>query len=165
MGHFSEQEQMILLEKTPDTDKQRSFYKRLRKRVDKYIKEHPKAKHIEYILLLPDLFHLICKLFCDSRVATKDKVYLSVAIIYCVSPIDFIPDLLFGGIGDDVVLIIKTLSDLIKNVDHKIIREHWTGRENIIEVIENLAKLSSDILGKEKLSGKITTLIKALISR
>lgn len=160
--NFSEKEKAVIIMKASDERKQKDFYEKLRQRVDDYIKEHPKAKHINYIMMFPDLFHLTCKLFVDERVPAKNKVFLGCAIVYCISPLDIIPDIIPGGFTDDALLIIKTLSDLISSVDNKIICDHWTGEESIIKVIKKLSAVASEWLNKEKIANKISAFVDSL---
>ena len=112
--------------------------------------------------MFPDFFHLTCKLFGDTRVPTKNKLYLGCAIVYCISPIDIIPDLIPGGFTDDALLIIKTLSDLMNSVDNEIICEHWLGEENIIKVINDLSEIASEFLSKDKIVNKLSAFIYSL---
>lgn len=159
---ISDKDKENIYEKASDETKQKDFYEKLRKMVTDYISEHPKAKYINYIMMLPDFFHLTCKLYGDSRVPTKNKLYLGCAIAYCISPIDIIPDLIPGGFTDDALLIIKTLSDLIKSVDTEIICEHWVGEENIIKVINDLTEIASEFLSKDKIVYKISAFVDSL---
>lgn len=161
-NEFSDKDRESIIKKASDERKQKDFYEKLRKRVNDYINEHPKAKHINYIMMFPDFFHLTCKLFGDNRVPTKNKLYLGCAIVYCISPIDIIPDLIPGGFTDDALLIIKTLSDLINSVDNEIICEHWLGEENIIKVINDLSEIASEFLSKDKIVNKLSAFIDSL---
>ena len=153
---LSEEKKELIILNASDEKKQKDFFEKFRKKVDDYVKEHPGTKFVEYIMILPDLFYLVCRLFGDSRVPTKNKLYLGGAIVYCISPIDILPDLIPGGFTDDAILLIKTLSDLVNSVDNDIICEHWVGEENIIRVIKELAEMVSDALDKDKIVTKLS---------
>lgn len=158
---FTEEEKIELIEEAQDQSKQQDFYEKLRQRVNAYVEKHPNTEYVQYIMAIPDLFHLICRLLVDKRVSLKNKLYLAAAIVYCVSPLDIIPDI-FPGVGviDDIWFIVKTLSDLISEVDHEIILEHWAGKENIMEVIEELSKKLSEFFSYEELVLKIQNFFK-----
>ena len=113
-------------------------------------------------MMFPDFFYLICKLFVDNRVPTKNKFYLGCAIAYCISPVDIIPDFIPGGFTDDALLIIKTLSDIINSVDNDIIYEYWVGEENIIKVINDLTEITSELLSKNNIVNKLSEFIKSM---
>ena len=159
LENISEEEKESIIGKASDVEKQKDFYEKLRLKVDRYIEEHPKAKHINYIMMFPDFFHLTCKLFADERVPAKNKLYLGIAIVYCISPIDILPDLLPYGFTDDAIIIIKTLFDLINSVDNEIICEHWVGAENIVKIINDLADIVDEYLSKGKIVDKVSDFI------
>lgn len=159
IDEFSEREKENIITTASDTNKQKGFYEKFRAKIDDYIEKHPNAKYLNLIMMFPDFFHLMCKLYGDDRVPTKNKLFLGCAIAYCISPIDILPDIIPGGFTDDAVIIIKTLSDLIKQVDNNIICEHWLGEENIIKTIEDLAEITSDFLNKDNIGNKISSFI------
>jgi len=159
---LSEEKKELIILNASDEKKQKDFFEKFRKKVDDFVKEHPRAKFVEYIMILPDLFYLVCRLFGDSRVPTKNKLHLGIAIVYCISPIDILPDLIPGGFTDDAILLIKTLSDLINSVDNEIIQEHWAGEENIIKVIKELTEIVSDFLDKDKIATKLSKIFDSL---
>ena len=68
------------------------FYQLLRRKIkDWETKGGENYKWAEYILLAPDLFHLLCKLAVDKDVPKKEKAKLAGVIAYFISPIDVIP--------------------------------------------------------------------------
>ena len=164
-NNISAEEQEKLFEIASNEEKQKDCFEKIREKIDKYVKEHPNAKIIDYLLIVPDLFYLLCKLYSDNRIEPKKKVNLAIAIVYCISPIDFIPDILAFGYTDDLLLIIKTLLDLIGEIDEEIIKEHWTGDDDIIKVINEMAKTMSDILSKENIVPKIQMFINKFLHK
>lgn len=71
------------------------------------------------------------------------------AIIYAIVPFDLIPDMLpFVGQIDDVYLISLTLLRLLDRTDPKIVREHWSGGGDVVELIGAAAMLAAKLLPK-----------------
>jgi len=89
--------------------KQLDFYQKLRNEVKQWVNKNVDKdnKWSDYILLAPDIFHLICKLSVDKNVPASKKIKLVGAIAYFISPIDLMPEGLIGPIGylDDVAFI------------------------------------------------------------
>ena len=133
-----------------DEEKQRDFYQKLRTKINNYISAHPHSKYIKYLVAAPDLFHLMCKLLADRRVPFGNKVLVGAAVVYFISPLDLISDLLPGiGLMDDIAIAVCVLNKLLKSVDKKIIDELWAGDEDLIEFFEDfLAFSDSDTGGK-----------------
>lgn len=133
------------------TEQQQDRYQRLRFRVQRALR-NPKRKNkllqkyggraAEFIALVPDVFHLLCKLTLDKRVPIKEKTKLGFAIAYFVSPIDVIPVALTGPIGfiDDLALAAYVLNSLLNRVDADIVREHWAGDQDILEVLQDITQ-------------------------
>lgn len=66
--------------------------------------------------------------------------------MYIVSPLDFIPEALFGAFGylDDLAIALVILDILLSNIEPAIIQEHWDGDEDVLKIIKesiSLAKL------------------------
>ena len=139
-----------------DTD----FYQNLRKKMRDWLdsdkgKSH---KYAEYLMLAPDLFHLMCKLSIDPQVETKDKAKLAGAIAYFVSPLDLVPEAIVGPIGyvDDIALAAFVLNNIINNTDPSVVEKHWAGEADLLDSIKNILKVADDMIGSglwKKLKG------------
>lgn len=75
---------------------------------------------------LPQYVRLSWRLLWDRRTPTGPKVWVMLAIAYALSPLDFIPDLLLPivGYGEDLVLVILSLRNLIKSSPTDLVTEH-----------------------------------------
>lgn len=133
------------------------FYQRLRQKIRKQTAEPPKwtkgrslAPLVEYLVLLPDLFHLAVKLMFDSRVTWQRKVILGGAIAYVMNPFDIIPDVIpVVGQLDDLFIIAKALNYFFNAEDAEIqaaIRQHWAGNAKELEQVQGLISLSETML-------------------
>ena len=70
------------------------FYQKLRKDVKHWVSKNvdKDSKWSEYILIAPDIFHLLCKLSVEKNVPASKKIKLVGAIAYFISPIDLMPE-------------------------------------------------------------------------
>lgn len=150
----NDEQQAKMIQDAMDEQKQATFYIKLRKKVQEYIDEHPNSKYINYLVAAPDLFHLLCKLLSDSRVPVRNKAMIAGAILYFISPIDIICDLLIPGLGftDDVTLAVMVIKSLLDSVDEEVIMEHWAGDGDVIELLRKILSMADSILGKKVFS-------------
>ncbi|MBN2416815.1 DUF1232 domain-containing protein, partial [bacterium] len=117
------------------------FYQQLRSRIkDWERKEGADHTWAEYILLAPDLFHLLCKLALDKEVPSMEKAKLAAAIAYFVSPIDIIPEAILGPIGyvDDIALAAYVLNSIITASGEEIVTRHWAGEKDLLAVLKDI---------------------------
>ncbi len=83
----------------------------------------------------------------DSRVSPQDKAILVAAIAYLLNPADFVPDAIpFFGMVDDLYLIALALIRLLNHVDEEILRQHWSGQEDVVALIKQIAELGVKLL-------------------
>lgn len=92
---------------------------------------------------LPNLFHLVYKLFTDIRVSVFDRALFATVVAYVLSPFDLLPDWLgMFGLTDDFYLIGLSLARLLHSAGPNILLEHWRGSPKalgyIIESIEDV---------------------------
>jgi uncharacterized membrane protein YkvA (DUF1232 family) len=132
-------------------DMKNDFYQNLRAKLRAWSQTDAGRKHkyVEYIVLAPDLFHLLCRLALDKDVQTADKAKLAAAIAYFVSPIDLLPEALLGPLGfvDDIALAVYVLNAILNNTDPEVIRRHWAGDGDILELIQNILKKADEMIG------------------
>ncbi|SDK65581.1 YkvA family protein [Microbulbifer yueqingensis] len=126
------------------------FYVEMRRKVKDWA-ESDKAKEspwVEYILLVPDFFHLLCKLALDPDVPTRSKAKLAGAIAYFVSPIDFIPEAVLGPVGyiDDLALSAYVLNDIV-NENPELAERHWAGEVELLATIREILEAADEMVG------------------
>jgi len=113
------------------------------------------------LLFIPNLVLLCGRLIIDPRVPAKERLLVAGAIIYAVIPLDLIPDMLpFVGQIDDAYLISLTLLRLMSNTDPKIVREHWNGGGDIVELVGSMAGIAAKLL-PEKIRRVLTALVES----
>lgn len=108
-----------------------------------------KGRMKSLLLFLPRLVALCGRLLKDKRVPKTEKALLAGAIVYAIMPFDFIPDMIpFVGQIDDAYLIALTLLRLVNHTNEDIVREHWHGGGDIIQLTGSLARIAPLILPK-----------------
>jgi uncharacterized membrane protein YkvA (DUF1232 family) len=106
-----------------------------------------RARLKSLLLFIPNMILLCGRLLTDSRVPKTEKALVAGAILYAIVPLDLIPDMIpFVGQIDDAYLIAITLLRLIDRTDPKIVREHWNGGGDIVQLIEMLAMMTAKFL-------------------
>ena len=106
-----------------------------------------KSRMTNLLLVIPNLLLLCAKLMTDGRVPARERLLVAGAIVYAFVPLDFIPDMLpFVGQIDDVYLIALTLLRLMTVTDPLVVREHWRGGGDVVELIGATALLSARLL-------------------
>lgn len=138
------------------------FYDRLRENIRSYLdRKGGVAKSAEWLLLVPDVFILLWRLINDSRVNGKNKVMLGSGLAYYLFPFDIIPEGFMGPTGfvDDLVLAVYILNRMLSDTDAAILREHWSGREDVLAAIQRILGTADNLVGKD-LVGRVKKLVK-----
>ena len=134
-------------------DRAGRFYDRIRGRIQAYVEKKGQVlgKTAGFLLLVPDVFILLWRLFKDSRVSGKDKVLLGTAVVYYISPFDLIPEAIVGPIGylDDLVFGVYVLNKVLKDTDTAIVRQHWSGDEDVLQSIQRVMNAADQLVSKE----------------
>ena len=136
-------EEMVTIELNPN---ERRLYDRVRTRVV----EHPPGTSSgmrDMILLLPDLTVLLVRLLRDERVPKRAKLLAMIGVGYVLSPVDLLPAVILGPVGwvDDVVIVAATLSRILNHVHPDVVRYHWSGQGDALEVIKRVTHWSESL--------------------
>jgi uncharacterized membrane protein YkvA (DUF1232 family) len=139
--------------------KQLDFYQSLRIKINKWLQQKGSPKWGEYIILAPDLFHLMVRLSLDPEVPAAQKAKLAAAIAYFISPIDLMPEIILGPIGllDDIAVATYVLHSVLEHTGEEVLRRHWAGDMDILETLQRILSLSDKMFGKQ-LWGKIRSM-------
>ncbi|KIL47904.1 YkvA family protein [Jeotgalibacillus campisalis] len=129
-----------------------NFYFSLREKINGWLEQKTGKNHkyAKYLLFAPDMFYLLMQVVKDPRVAKKDKALTLGAITYFILPFDVIPEGLIGpgGYIDDIIVASFVLQTIVNHLSPEIIREHWAGDEDGLQVINKIAGLSQKVMGK-----------------
>jgi len=101
------------------------------------------------LLFIPNLLLLCARLMVDPRVPVTERVLVGGAILYALIPFDFIPDMIpFVGQIDDAYLISLTLLRLMTVTDPRVVRQHWRGGGDVVELVGSMAVIAGKLLPK-----------------
>lgn len=165
---MSEQEQetdlneMTELSGPVSSDRAQRFYDRIRERIQNFLRGKARMdKSAEYLLLAPDVFMLLWRLVNDSRVNAKNKLLLGSGIAYFIFPLDIMPEALMGPLGylDDLVFAVYLLNKILTDTDAEILRQHWSGSEDVLTTITNILNAADNLVGKD-LVGRLKNIVK-----
>ena len=149
--------------RTYSDDRATRFYDRIRNRIQKFVDQRRSVigKAADFLLLVPDVFILLWRLLRDSRVSGKNKVLLGSAVAYYILPFDLIPEAIVGPIGylDDLIFGVYVLNRMITDVDASILREHWSGTDDVLQTIQRVMNAADELVSKEVIA-RIKKLVK-----
>ncbi len=129
----------------PQTKMVKAEEKRIARKEKVQIKDRMKG----FLMFLPNMVVLLGRLLKDARVPTVEKALFVAAIVYVISPLDFIPDFFpFIGQVDDVYVVALTLLRLVNRTDESVVREHWSGGGDIVSLVDSVAGLAPALLPK-----------------
>ncbi len=133
-----------------EQEPQFDFYQQMRDSIRVWIKgKGVNYQFADYLLAAPDIFHLLCKLAIDKEVPVSEKAKLAGAIVYFISPFDLIPEAVSGPVGyiEDVALAALVLNNLINKTNPEIVRRHWAGDKNILDLIQQILLVADEMVG------------------
>jgi uncharacterized membrane protein YkvA (DUF1232 family) len=108
-----------------------------------------RSRMTNLLLVIPNLLLLSARLMVDPRVPAKERLLVAGAIAYALMPLDFIPDMLpFIGQVDDAYLIGLTLLRLMSVTEPRVVREHWRGGGDVVELIGATTLIAARLLPK-----------------
>ncbi len=109
--------------------------------------EARQTKLKEYALLAPRLVKLLWRLTRDPRVPARSKATLFFVAAYLAFPTDLIPDFLPGiGQADDLIVAAFALDQMLNRIPSHIVREHWDGDEDILEIIQQVLDIATSFV-------------------
>ena len=136
-------------------DRAQRFYDKVRNNIRAFLEKKGSVagKSGEYLLLVPDMFMLLWRLINDSRVNSKNKVLLGSGLAYYLFPLDIMPEAFLGPMGyiDDLVFGVYLLNRMLVDTDPEVLREHWSGSEDILTSIQNVLHAADNLVGKDLL--------------
>ena len=106
-----------------------------------------RSRMTNLLLVIPNMLLLSARLMVEPRVPAKERLLVAGAIVYAFMPLDFIPDMLpFVGQVDDAYLVALTLLRLMTVTEPHVVREHWRGGGDVVELIGATALLAGRLL-------------------
>ena len=112
-------------------------------------KSEMKSRMHSFLMFLPNMVLLLGRLLKDNRVPIAEKALFAAAIVYVISPLDFIPDVFpFIGQVDDLYVVALVLLRLVNRTDESVVRQHWSGGGDIVALSDSIAGLAPKFLPK-----------------
>jgi uncharacterized membrane protein YkvA (DUF1232 family) len=109
-----------------------------------------RSRMTNLLLVIPNLLLLSARLMVDPRVPAKERLLVAGAIAYALVPLDFIPDMLpFIGQVDDAYLVALSLLRLMSVTEPRVVREHWRGGGDVVELVGATALIAARLLPKK----------------
>lgn len=110
-------------------------------------KSELKGRMRSFLMFLPNMVMLMGRLLKDARVPVAEKALFAAAIVYVISPIDFIPDVFpFIGQIDDLYVVALVLLRLVNRTDESVVRQHWSGGGDIVALADSIANIAPKFL-------------------
>jgi uncharacterized membrane protein YkvA (DUF1232 family) len=104
------------------------------------LRARTRSRMANLLHFIPNLLVLCWRLMVDSRVPSKERLLVAGAIVYALVPFDLIPDMLpFVGQVDDAYLIALSLLRLMMVTDPRVVRQHWRGGGDVVELVGSVA--------------------------
>lgn len=131
-----------------DQERLERFYDRLRSRVAKPLAGRVGEKATSTLLLAPDLFILLVRLFMDPRVPGASRSLVGGALAYFLLPADLLPEVLLGvgGLVDDVVLAAAVVSHVFSRDLRPFVERHWSGPGNVQTAVEDAVRAGEALM-------------------
>ena len=134
----------------PSMEARADFYQRLRRRITTWSRTRAGRAHpaLQYVLLAPDLFHLLCRMMLDGQVSLGSKTRIAATLVYFMSPLDFLPELILGPAAfmDDVALSAHVIHRMLAE-EPEAVRRHWAGEEAIADQVQEVLAAADRLLG------------------
>ncbi len=112
-------------------------------------KSELKGRMMSFLMFLPNMVMLLGRLLKDARVPAAEKALFVAAIVYVISPLDFIPDVFpFIGQIDDLYVVALVLLRLVNRTDESVVREHWQGGGDVVSLADSIANIAPKFLPK-----------------
>ena len=93
----------------------------------------------EAVRLLPDVVRLVRRLAADPELPRGVRVRLWLLLVYLLSPIDLVPDVLpVIGYADDVVVVAWALRAVVRRAGSGALERHWPGSPAGLAVVSRL---------------------------
>jgi uncharacterized membrane protein YkvA (DUF1232 family) len=90
---------------------------------------------------------LFVRLMGDGRVSRRAKLVVLGALVYVVSPIDVIPEVIpVAGFADDMLVAALAVNHLVSSAGEEIVLEHWDGSRDLLELVRSVLAIAGDLV-------------------
>lgn len=131
-----------------------NFYELLKAQFERWLEtdEGQKTKYAKHLVLMPEFFRLLLRLIFDPKTPAEAKGRLALAVAYCVSPYDFIPEAVVGPAGylDDLAVAAQALSAAERRVGATTIQKHWGGEGDPLVHARQILLGADEMVGRNR---------------
>ena len=93
------------------------------------------------VTLIPNLVDLFRGLLADPRVPRSSKRWLWFALVWCISPIDLIPEFIpVAGPLDDAIVATLVLRHVLRRTDRAVLADHWHGNSATLDALVRMGR-------------------------
>jgi uncharacterized membrane protein YkvA (DUF1232 family) len=97
-----------------------------------------------FLRALPAVARTAARLVRDPVLPPRLKVMIAAAIVYLLSPIDLIPDLVpFVGYVDDVLVGAVVVDGILSHLDRALVLRYWPGSPASLDAVARTASMLS----------------------
>ena len=117
-----------------------------------------KGNYERFVDYIPEFFRLLCNLLNEKGISREDRLMINAALAYFVTPLDVIPEDIYGPAGyiDDVFICTVVLKRIESKYGDKILIRNWEDdEEDVIQAIHESYEKSKRILEDKGLKERV----------
>lgn len=95
---------------------------------------------VNIALLIPDFLMLLLRISRDGSLPRRHRMLAGAAFAYLASPLDIIPDWLFGPAGfvDDLTVALFVMRQVIVDLPEEVVIRHWSGDPRFVPLVRRI---------------------------
>lgn len=95
-----------------------------------------------FMRALPDVVRALARVVADPALPRTVKIALAAALVYLLSPLDLVPDVVpFLGWIDDVLIGAVVVDGVLSFVDRGLLLRYWPGGPDSLDQIARVARV------------------------
>ena len=107
-----------------------------------WLNRPPLEDVLEALPLVPNVTRLVRSARADPATPRQSRLALGALLLYLLSPIDLLPDLLPGiGTVDDLIVAGVVLRRVARRIGTPALRSHWPGSDADFDLLCRLARI------------------------
>jgi uncharacterized membrane protein YkvA (DUF1232 family) len=108
-----------------------------------FVARPPNGARTQVIGFVPKVVRLVWSLAHDRALPRSARWRLWFAFLYCVQPINLIPDFVpVIGFADNVVVLGWALRSTVRLTDEQVVARHWTGTPEELDTLYRVAHIT-----------------------
>lgn len=109
------------------------------------------------IIYTPHFFSLLCDLLNEEKITREMKHLINAALAYFVTPVDLIPEEIYGPYGyiDDLFLCTHVLKKVADELGVEFLEKLWEPDEDLQDVLDRCYEESEKVMQEKGLKDEI----------